>query len=124
MRQSSSGKTTKFSVREKLYTQIPRSREERKERIFLWQEVNGQGREACRTTHHSPLTSSATSLSSCSASWTQDKLTLSSDSPSGTLGGRMPGTKKPAPRSLAAARRVLSGEPSMTGTIWLSERPM
>ena len=70
------------------------------------------------------LTNSAASRSNCCGSCTQERLTRSSDSPSGTLGGRMPGTKKPASRSFAAARRVLSGEPKMTGTIWLSERPM
>src|SRR5262245_50873382 len=100
MRQSSSRKTTGFSIRWKLYTEIPRMREERIEEFRENSDLAGDGPSCI---HHSPLTSSFASRSTCSNSCSHDKLIRSRDSPAGTLGGRIPGMKNPASRSAADA---------------------
>src|SRR5262245_14868123 len=71
--------------------------------------------------YRSQQATAATRASICSALCTDVRLIRRSDLPSGTLGGRIAGTKRPWRRNSRAAVRVRPGSPRTIGMIWLDD---
>src|SRR4051794_40016066 len=84
--------------------------------LVLRRQVGGHGSNYLATSRIA-----ATRASICCSLCKAVKLMRRSDFPSGTLGGRMAGTKNPRRRSSAAAATARAGSPMTIGIIWLEK---